>query len=1133
MNIKVMQVFFNSAALPFKDQERQVHYPITSGSFLGASNTVEIRFYLDQIGQDITWVVNGKLPNGKIGHTLLTRSADTDDTGEYYYSFMLNAFYTQYKGDLYLSLAGYNGDKVLFEEIDDTDTYTINGTPTIQTTGVIKLNIAYSTGILDGDIGEEIDLDTILSELANKLDISGGIVVVNYANPTTSIDTNSYSDLQVFFNKYDNKFYINNAGTIELYANPLENDIGIIVKDSISDGVTTLSESELNEALKKFCILLVSPASGVTTTYLKNNRSATNVLYFFEVAPRFATDCGATQITQKGLSVNKTSGVINVYDNGVILYSKVQADNTFVSKAGSNTISADNTYTGDNVYDVLPQSNEDREYTSGREFTDKDYVDEGLGTKANKTTKVNGHALSGDVTISKGDIGLGNVDNVQQVPLSQKGQANGVATLDENAKVPTNQLPDSILSNMQRLGTLNIINSDDTLEHYILDTDGFIAINGIFKQELGLTTTSSITLNGITYTGGSGNLITFSDFIARVKELGISSDKVKELLSTFLIVGNIVTESGNRSHNIIDKDLVQGTLSSGYHVYNSTTGDWLIIDGFSGYGSILWLSFSKVDNTDAVQSVNGKTGAVVLDNEDIGLGNVDNVKQYPYSSGVALEADKLSKTEAEEIYQAKILHADLSNISGGLVADGGSWVLDTEVTPNIYRYTSGDLYSILGLVNTDDLAEIVGIDSVTREAIGQFGIYLENVTTTSGETYAYICSTFLPTENLNLTVVVTKQYASGGAVSGVITESDIGNGLKIEDSKVQIDFGSVAYGQNKPVSGSAVKGALDSGYVKEQTFSLSTTLEDISNSYHASIFTALFHFSPADNVKGVFVIGTTFNNSLFDVEIEQVGSATRYVVTGVSKTTTLGDIMVAANQSDYLTGADCYTKTQSDNKYLYIHKCDFSTETLASFVGSNNAYYVLQDTSANHYGIWVIGTTNVSSSLCSFQLINTVNSLRSIGSNVAKTTTLSQAINNYRQDYSTTRLFRHTITFSAPPALKEWTTDNTGATTYSEPTLTNVSRQFSIITNKSTAITSFNDIGLMISSPQTYGNIICYGSLVINIGSEYKIDYFRKTINGFLISCNSIDNAGNTITKAVAVFDTNTITITNDTVEEL
>lgn len=52
-------------------------------------------------------------------------------------------------------------------------------------------------------------------------------------------------------------------------------------------------------------------------------------------------------------------------------------------------------------------------------------------------------------------------------------------------------------------------------------------------------------------------------------------------------------------------------------VANVSTGDWLVSLG---------TSWSKIDNTDAVSSVNGKTGAVTINKSDVGLANVENTK---------------------------------------------------------------------------------------------------------------------------------------------------------------------------------------------------------------------------------------------------------------------------------------------------------------------------------------------------------------------------------------------------------------------------------------------------------------------------------------------------------------------------
>lgn len=75
-------------------------------------------------------------------------------------------------------------------------------------------------------------------------------------------------------------------------------------------------------------------------------------------------------------------------------------------------------------------------------FTEKmkEYADGKAGEVDSKVTthvgnKQNPHG------VTKAQVGLGSVDNVQQIPLSQKGVANGVATLDANGKVPVEQMP--------------------------------------------------------------------------------------------------------------------------------------------------------------------------------------------------------------------------------------------------------------------------------------------------------------------------------------------------------------------------------------------------------------------------------------------------------------------------------------------------------------------------------------------------------------------------------------------------------------------------------------------------------------------------------------------------------------------
>src|SRR5574344_649832 len=77
-----------------------------------------------------------------------------------------------------------------------------------------------------------------------------------------------------------------------------------------------------------------------------------------------------------------------------------------------------------------------------------------------------------------------------------------------------------------------------------------------------------------------------------------------------------------------------------------SVGDWAVYNG---------TAFDKVDNSDAVFSVNGKLGNVVLDKTDVGLGNVDNVA----------DADKPVSTAQAAAIAA---HANLTTGMHGLPA---------------------------------------------------------------------------------------------------------------------------------------------------------------------------------------------------------------------------------------------------------------------------------------------------------------------------------------------------------------------------------------------------------------------------------------------------------------------------------
>lgn len=191
MEKRIMHIYFGNDLLPYKDKECQVHFPVAGNTFAGGSLATEIRFYVDNIGgyENITWLVNSKRPDGSLAYQKLTVS---EEEGEKFLSLVLSSYYTQYVGDLYLTLNGYDGGLEI--ELDDTDQenpiWTINGTPIVQATGSIKLSIAYAVQ-MPSDYGE-----------VPMISVQDALAIVNQKADKTYVDNQdqaiySYVDEEV------------------------------------------------------------------------------------------------------------------------------------------------------------------------------------------------------------------------------------------------------------------------------------------------------------------------------------------------------------------------------------------------------------------------------------------------------------------------------------------------------------------------------------------------------------------------------------------------------------------------------------------------------------------------------------------------------------------------------------------------------------------------------------------------------------------------------------------------------------------------------------------------------------------------------------------------------------------------
>lgn len=239
-----------------------------------------------------------------------------------------------------------------------------------------------------------------------------------------------------------------------------------------------------------------------------------------------------------------TQSIASGADGLVTSYGKVRQINTTGLSVGETWVDGDLLYIKPNdagsLTKVVPLDTEINmpvafvvhAHTNGTLFVRISGVNENqVATSAKKLVTARNISLTGDVTGTVSFDGSANASITTTVAAlalkvnnSEKGVANGISTLDNNGKIVLTQIPDSILGQLEYVGTWDF------------------------------TTLPTATQKGQYW---------------------------------------IASVSGN-----------------GYVV-----GDWAVWNG---------AAFDKVDNTDAVASVAGRTGNVTLTKTDVGLSNVDN-----------------------------------------------------------------------------------------------------------------------------------------------------------------------------------------------------------------------------------------------------------------------------------------------------------------------------------------------------------------------------------------------------------------------------------------------------------------------------------------------------------------------------
>lgn len=213
MQERLLVVYYGIDRLPYKDENREVHYPIVnsqSGGTLitGENNTSKLYFYVGRIGGGARqWIANIKKPDGTLAYQMCENGQSVElENGENDYRVELDIsdLFADQVGDVFIGLQGYSGDTVI---VENDGTYEISGDPIVLATGTIKIKVNYSPNVLAK--GETITPTTeqlVMAALGAKLDKLNGIFVV--ANiQSESFDFSAFESGQTFLDLASKQFY--------------------------------------------------------------------------------------------------------------------------------------------------------------------------------------------------------------------------------------------------------------------------------------------------------------------------------------------------------------------------------------------------------------------------------------------------------------------------------------------------------------------------------------------------------------------------------------------------------------------------------------------------------------------------------------------------------------------------------------------------------------------------------------------------------------------------------------------------------------------------------------------------------------------------------------------------------------